>query len=289
VEKLEIICKKDNKLSETIANSFYPLSFALINKLIRQKDIKVNNLVTKDNIKVFKNDKVTIFLTKNELFNTFKSKFEIFYEDENVLIINKFKGIEINNVDTFNIEKIFEEIYKKQVFAVNRIDRNTEGLVIFAKNKTFFNLLQQSMKNGEIGKYYIVQVYGLVKWNTMFAQNYLVKDAEKSFVKIFDRKVPNSVKIETRFGLVCRNPEKNASLLIAKIKNGKTHQIRAVLSHLGFAVIGDAKYGNNKVNNQFHAKTQRLFSFKIVFDCTDEKLKYLNLIQFKVMPKWLNA
>lgn len=289
MEKIEIVCKKDEKLFEVITKSFYPLSFSLINKLIRQKDIKVNNIVVKENVKVFKNEKIDIFLTKNELTNTYKNKFEIYFEDENILIVNKFKGIEVNNVETYNIEKVLKEIFKKNAIAVNRIDRNTEGLVIFAKTNMFFDLLKQAMKDGEIGKFYLAQVCGLIKWKLKNQKNYLVKDAEKSLVKIYDKKVANSVLVETRFGVVCRNLKNSTTLLIAKIKNGKTHQIRAVLAHLGNAIVGDKKYGNSKINKQFNAKTQHLFAFKIVFNCKDSRLNYLNKIQFKTFPNWLKV
>lgn len=288
MEKIEIVCEKDDKLFEVISKSFYPLSFSLINKLIRQKDIRVNNTVVKENMKVLKNEKIIIFLTQNEIIGTFKRKIEIFYEDENILIVNKFKGIEVNNPNTFSVEKVLKNIFEKEVFAVNRIDRNTEGLVVFAKNKTYFDLLHQSMQNGEISKYYLAQVYGLVNWKLKILTNYLVKDAEKSLVKIYDKKIPNSVKIETQFGNICQNAKNNTTLLLVKLKNGKTHQIRAVLSYLGFAIIGDNKYGTSKINKQYSAKTQRLFAFKLKFNCSAEPLQYLNKIQFKVLPSWID-
>lgn len=280
--KKEFTCQKQDKVLNIVSKN--EISYSNANKLLRKKDIRVDNVKINENIVVYPGQKITVFMPEEFLMDE-KKFFEIVYEDENILIINKQKGIEVTSTVENSIEKIL--LKEKKVFPLNRLDRNTEGLVIFGKTKDFFEKLKKAMKNGEIEKYYLLEVVGTPNFENKNVVSFLQKDEEKSEVKIFDSPRKDSVKIETNLSVVSRSSG-GTSVLIAEIHNGKTHQIRAQLAHIGYPIVGDGKYGKNTDNRKFKSKTQKLTAFKLVFNFKDKDLKYLNNLNFEIKPTWLN-
>lgn len=280
--KKEFTCQKQDKVLNIVSKN--EISYSNANKLLRKKDIRVDNVKINENIVVYPGQKITVFMPEEFLMDE-KKFFEIVYEDENILIINKQKGIEVTSPFENSIEKIL--LKEKKVFPINRLDRNTEGLVIFGKTKDFFEKLKKAMKNGEIEKYYLLEVVGTPNFENKNIVSFLQKDEEKSEVKIFDSPRKDSVKIETNLSVVNRSSG-GTSVLIAEIHNGKTHQIRAQLAHIGYPIVGDGKYGKNTDNRKFKSKTQKLTAFKLVFNFKDKDLKYLNNLNFEIKPTWLN-
>lgn len=280
--KKEFTCQKQDKVLNIVSKN--EISYSNANKLLRKKDIRVDNVKINENIVVYPGQKIIVFMPEEFLMDE-KKFFEIVYEDENILIINKQKGIEVTSPVENSIEKIL--LKEKKVFPLNRLDRNTEGLVIFGKTKDFFEKLKKAMKNGEIEKYYLLEVVGTPNFENKNIVSFLQKDEEKSEVKIFDSPRKDSVKIETNLSVVNRSSG-GTSVLIAEIHNGKTHQIRAQLAHIGYPIIGDGKYGKNTDNRKFKSKTQKLTAFKLVFNFKDKDLKYLNNLNFEIKPTWLN-
>ncbi|MGN0748603.1 MAG: RluA family pseudouridine synthase [Christensenellales bacterium] len=280
--KKEFICQKQDKLLNIVSKN--EISYANANKLLRKKDIRVDNIRTTENLTVYPGQKITVFLPEETKINE-RKYFDVIFEDENVLIVNKQKGIEVTSQTENSIEKIL--LKEKKVFPLNRLDRNTEGLVIFAKTKEFFEKLKKAMKNGEIEKFYLLEVVGIPNFENKTVISFLQKDEEKSEVKIFDNPKKDSVKIETNLNVINRSPG-GTSILIAKIHNGKTHQIRAQLAHIGFPIVGDGKYGKNVDNKKFKSKTQKLTAFKLAFNFKDKELKYLNNLNLEIKPTWIN-
>ena len=280
--KKEFTCQKQDKVLNIVSKN--EISYSNANKLLRKKDIRVDNVKINENIVVYPGQKITVFMPEEFLMDE-KKFFEVVYEDENILIINKQKGIEVTSPFENSIEKIL--LKEKKVFPLNRLDRNTEGLVIFGKTKDFFEKLKKAMKNGEIEKYYLLEVVGTPNFENKNVVSFLQKDEEKSEVKIFDSPRKDSVKIETNLSVVNRSSG-GTSVLIAEIHNGKTHQIRAQLAHIGYPIVGDGKYGKNTDNRKFKSKTQKLTAFKLVFNFKDKDLKYLNNLNFEIKPTWLN-
>lgn len=279
--KKEIIAKKQDKVLNIVSKE--NISYSLANKCLRKKDIRIDNVKTSENLVVFPGQKITVFLP-DETVEIDKSKFfTIVYEDENIAIINKKQGIEVSS-ETNSVEA-FLNCENKSYYALNRLDRNTEGLVIFAKNKKTLDSLKKAMKNNEISKFYLANVVGVPEWETKNSISFLIKDEEKSEVKIFDSPRKNSVKIQTFYTVINRSPG-GTTIVMAEINNGKTHQIRAQLAHLGFPIIGDGKYGKNLENKKFKEKTQQLTSFKIVFNLKNDELRYLNSLSFEIAPTW---
>ena len=281
-----IVDKKFNnkKLSSFVLNAFKELSFNEFNKALRKKDIRINNKrINKDTI-VFENDIISIFIIDEILFGRTISVNKI-YEDENILVIFKESGISVvsNNPSEETITTLLSKNYEF-IKPCHRLDRNTSGLVLFAKNETSLSILLDKFKNHEIEKHYLATVYGIPKKteDTLFA--YLFKDSKKSLVYISDTPKKNYSKIITNYKVVSSNRKDNTSILDINLITGKTHQIRAHLSHIGFPIIGDGKYGKNEINKKFNQKTQALSSYMIKFNFKTDSgiLNYLNNKQIKI-------
>lgn len=287
MKKIVFIANERDKVLNLVSKNIPEISFAYANKLLRQKDIRVDNVKQSENVSVEYGSEIAVFVP-DEVLEKGQVKTDVVYSDDKLLVVFKPKGIEVASEGVNLLDNIRKELNNKSIFALNRLDRNTEGLVLFAYGKENYNLLKGSMKKGEITKVYMAEVVGLPKWNELTAVNYLQKDDEKSEVKIFDSPVKNSVKIESSFRVLNRSTG-GTSLLEIEIKNGKTHQIRAQLAHLKFAIVGDGKYGKNLDNKKFKAKTQKLTAISLKFNFKDEKLKYLNNLDLKIKPTWLNV
>ena len=198
------------------------------------------------------------------------------YEDENILVINKSAGIEVEG------ERSLCSILN--CLAVHRLDRNTTGLTILAKNPSSQKELNSAIKEHLITKKYLAEVVGPTSFKNYLMKAYLEKDEKTSMVKIFEKPTKKSVEIKTIFNTLKSNP--SSSIVECTLMTGKTHQIRASLAYLNHAIIGDGKYGKNEDNKKFKEKTQKLHCFYLKFDNLKNNLKYLNKREFMVLPNW---
>lgn len=280
MKKIEIKSKRQDKVLNVVSSETKEISYSLANALLRKKDIKVNGTKIKENITVYAGDEISIFVSEDKLFAP--TNYKIIFEDNNIIIIDKGKGIEVCD-GTFNVVSELKK-QNKIVFAVHRLDRNTDGLVILAKSKEVLGILTKAIKKHEIKKYYLAEVVGCPKKDNFEATAFLVKDEEKSEVRIFDKPLKNGEKINTTISVLKRTS--GTSLLEIELASGKTHQIRAHLAHLGYPIIGDGKYGNYEDNKKYKEKTQKLTAYKIVFELTDKNLEYLNDKKFQIKPKF---
>lgn len=262
--------KKDKILNILTAKGF---SFAYASKLLRNKDIRVEDFKIKENIMVESDSEITVFYDKEALNEV---SFEIIYQDENILIINKPSGIEIEGKDGL--------AEKFKAHAVHRLDRNTTGIVLLAKNIEAKEEFINAFKNHLIEKKYLAEVVGSTNYKDYLMKAYLVKDANLSQVKIFEKPVKNSVEIKTIFNTKKSNP--SSSIVECNLLTGRTHQIRASLAFLGHPIIGDGKYGKNEDNKKFKQKTQKLHCFYLKIDKLNGKFNYLNKKDFLCYPNW---
>ena len=274
----EIIVNKryhEKKLNKVILNELQNINYPTFCKLLRKKDIKVNGKRTNKDIIVYENDKIEIYLPK-ELEDA-KVELDIVYEDENILIINKPANIEVTGAKS--LTEIINKKYTNCEFKpqpCHRIDRNTTGLVMFAKNEKALEILLEKFKNHEIEKHYLALVYGIPNKKEERLEAYLFKDNKKAYVYISDTLKKGYQKIITSYK-VLETRKDNTALLDVEIETGRTHQIRAHLAHMGYPIIGDGKYGKNQINKQFGKKYQMLCSYKLKFKFQSESgiLTYL--------------
>ena len=265
-------CKK---LVPFLLDNFDGLCTNTIYKALRKKDIRINDIKVNSNVFLQTGDSVKIFISDEFLFKQNHCNFNKVYEDDNILIIDKPAEIEVTGFNS--ITSILKRQYA-YIEPCHRLDRNTTGLLIFAKNKDALDILLQKFKNREIEKHYKAMVYGIPNIKSQTLEAYLFKDNKKALVYISDAPQKGYVKIVTSYKVLEKNIEKNYCILDIQLHTGKTHQIRAHLAHIGYPIIGDGKYGINKINKQFGYKTQQLCSSYIKFNFkTDAKiLNYLS-------------
>lgn len=236
-----IVDKKYNnkKLTNFLLDSFNGLSINTIYKALRKKDILVNDVRVKDNVILNSGDSVTVYITDNYLFK--QVHLDIVFEDDNIAVINKPSGIEVvdENSSSETLTTMLEKQIQASVFPCHRLDRNTSGLVLFAKNEESLSILLEKFKNKEISKFYKCKVYGIPKKTSATLEAYLFKDNKKSFVYIYDTPKTGSVKIITSYKVLKTDAKQNTSILEVELHTGKTHQIRAHLAHIGLPIIGD--------------------------------------------------
>lgn len=261
--KKEVVVNKGIKVIDLLLSESFSYNEAL--KMLRNKDVRVNGVRVSKNEALHENDVVVYFCKEEPKF------YEIVFDGVDALIVNKKAGIESEALG-----KILG------VKAVHRLDRNTEGLLVFAKNEDAKVKLDSAFKERLVEKCYLAEVVGRLEVDKLFTA-YLVKDAERSLVKVFDRKVPNSKKIETFVTTLKASAE--SSLVKVRIFGGKTHQIRAHLAHLGHAIIGDGKYGRREDYQKFKQKRQQLFAYKLKFK--DIGIVELDNKEFKILPNFV--
>ena len=268
------------KLNKIVLDKISEINYNTFCKVLRKKDIKVNGKRTNKDILVYSKDIIEIYLPNTEK----KLNIEIIYEDENILVVNKKANIEV--VGEKSLTTQIQEYYKEKnikPMPCHRIDRNTTGLVLFAKNNEALEILLNKFKNHEIEKHYLALVYGIPKEKHKVLEDYLFKDNKKSQVYISNSYKKGYQKIITIYK-VLEERKHNTSLLDVEIKTGKTHQIRAHLTYIGYPIIGDGKYGKNEINKKFHKKYQCLKSNELKFNFTTPSgiLDYLNGKSIKI-------
>lgn len=267
----------NKKIINFLLDSFNGLSSSTIYKALRKKDIKINDKRISDNCLLRTGDEIKIYITDDLLENNLD--IPIVYQDDNIVVFNKPIGLEVTGESSLSsyAKKIFAKTENEFIEPCHRLDRNTSGIVLFARNKQSLDVLLNAFKNHLIEKHYTCVVYGIPQKKSNRLEAFLFKDSKKSIVYISDSPKQGYQKIITSYKVIKSNTEKKLSLLDITLETGKTHQIRAHLAHIGYPILGDGKYGVNKINKEFKQKTQALSSYSIKFKFKENNiLSYLN-------------
>lgn len=282
---------------------------SMMYKGIRTKNIKLNRKRCEISTRLEEGDVLELYLP-DEFFGTDESQYEfmkapsdisVVYEDENILLIDKKNGLVVHEdndgtIDTL-VNRMQHYLYKKGEFdpsnensftpsLCNRLDRNTGGIVIAAKNAESLRILNQKIKDREIEKKYLCITVGVPPKRSDTLTHYLFKDSKTNTVIVSDKKTPQNKTIITKYKVLRSDGE--LALVEVELMTGRTHQIRAHMAYIGCPLLGDGKYGSNKVNRSYNIKTQALYSYKLKFAFTTDGgiLNYLDGREFTADSVW---
>lgn len=298
------------RIDRFLLKTFPAMSQGTVCRLIRKKDIKVGGKRTEPAYKLCEGDEVSVYAEEALLaqkqsgsgFMSAAGKVTVIYEDENILLADKEAGLLVHedsdgNGDTL-IDRIKKYLYEKgeyspeneECFApalCNRIDRNTAGIVIAAKNAESLRILNQKIRDRELTKLYLCAVSGIPEKREDTLTACLFKNQAENRVIITDKKSPENRTIVTKYRVLSTNSAGD-SLLEVDLITGRTHQIRAHMAYIGHPLLGDGKYGSNRVNKEKGYKYQALCSYKLRFEFTTDAgiLSYLDGKEFETKNIW---
>ena len=309
--KQVLIDKNDSgqRIDRFLKKYFPKAPNSFIYKMLRKKNIKINGKKAKPDTEIFHGDIIDLYLS-DETIEKFRGAHQvpksnvtprIIYEDKNIILVNKEVGTLSHSADKESYNNIADSIiyylYEKGEYnpqlentftpaICNRLDRNTSGIIIAAKNYQALKALNLATRKGNIGKFYKTIVKGRVK-DEGILEGFLTKNEELNKVRVVDKEDDHSKKIVTKIKVL--DTSKEYSLLEIELITGRTHQIRAHLASIDHPIIGDIKYGNRNVNKYFKSnhglESQFLHAYKIEFTKLTSPLDYLNGRIFTARPE----
>ena len=287
----EFTIKKNDagqRLDRWLGKTLPLLPAPLAQKYIRLKRVKVNGRGSARDYRLQEGDLLQLYINdeffdtptlENAFLSVFKPRLNIVYEDENLLLVDKQPGIVVHPDETERVNTLITHIqaylyqkkewspYQENSFApalCNRIDRNTGGIVIAAKNAETLRIMNQKIKDREIDKFYLAVVLGRMDPPEGRLEGFLVKDEAKKQVTVYHRPVPDGRSALTVYKTL--KTGNGLSLVECELLTGRTHQIRAQFADAGHPLLGDGKYGRERDNRRFgRTSGQALYSYKLTF------------------------
>lgn len=309
----ELVVKKNDanqRLDKFLLKKFKTMPKKMAYMYIRKKCVKVNGKKATPEVMLKENDLLTFYI-KDEFFDNIQEEnyeflkapktLKIIYEDENIILLDKKPGVIVHQDKSYHFDclllRLQHYLYdngeynpkEENCFApalVNRIDRNTGGIVIGAKNAESLRILNQKMKDRELHKFYLCLLINKPKKDNAILSDYLIKNEKTNKVTVLRNEKQGAKKILTKYSVLETN--NNLTLCEVELLTGRTHQIRAHMSSIGCPILGDNKYGNKKLNQRYNLSKQCLYSYKLAFDFTTDSgiLSYLDKKDFSTNDIW---
>lgn len=309
----ELVVKKNDanqRLDKFLLKKFKTMPKKMAYMYIRKKCVKVNGKKATPEVMLKENDLLTFYI-KDEFFDNIQEEnyeflkapknLKIIYEDENIILLDKKPGVIVHQDKSYHFDclllRLQHYLYdngeynpkEENCFApalVNRIDRNTGGIVIGAKNAESLRILNQKMKDRELHKFYLCLLINKPKKDNAILSDYLIKNEKTNKVTVLRNEKQGAKKILTKYSVLKTN--NNLTLCEVELLTGRTHQIRAHMSSIGCPILGDNKYGNKKLNQKYSLSKQCLYSYKLAFDFTTDSgiLSYLDKKDFSTNDIW---
>ena len=301
----------NQRLDKFLQKRFRTMPKSLMYKYIRKKCINLNGKKCDSDSTLCEGDVLTFYI-KDEFFEAAEEKhydflkapgkLDIVYEDENIILIDKKPGVIVHPDKQYHfdslVSRVLHYLYDKGEYdpardkaftpaLVNRIDRNTGGIVIAAKNAESLRIMNAKMKSRELEKYYLCLVHGTPKKSEDILNGYITKNESKNTVRVHKTQVEGSKEIKTKYKVL--KSGRGMSLVEVELLTGRTHQIRAHMASIGHPLVGDSKYGKNKKSPDGF-RYQALYSYKLIFNFSTDAgiLDYLNGREFRVKEVWFS-
>lgn len=297
------------RLDKFLQKRLPKLPMKMMYMYIRKKCVKINGKKCAPADKLREGDVMTFYI-RDEFFEdeprekTYEfmkapASLDIVYEDDNLLLIDKKPGLIVHQDSSYHFDSLVARVqhylYKKGEYdpeadkafspaLVNRIDRNTGGIVIAAKNAESLRILNAKMKTRELEKYYLCLLCGRPKKESGILRGYITKNESKNKVTVHQSPVEGGKEILTKYRVLSYSG--GFSLTEVELMTGRTHQIRAHFASIGHPLAGDTKYGAKKTPDRF--PYQALYSYKLKFSFESDAgiLSYLDGKEFRVDKVW---